>query len=60
MKVQLSKARIEAIFTEWHRQWNEDPEAYLTREEHFGQEPLTAGQASTTEFLRIHKEAIFV
>lgn len=58
--MQLSKARIEAIFTQWHREWTENPGDYYESEEHFGLDHEAAGKAATEDFLRIHHLGVFV
>jgi hypothetical protein len=54
MRITISE--MAAVFAEWQRQWQEDPEAFYSADEAFGQAPNEYGPRATRTFRRIRRE----
>jgi hypothetical protein len=52
----MTPEQIADIFTEWQRQWQEDPDGFLSADEHFGQTPTKYGPRAARTFQRIAVE----
>jgi len=53
---QLTEAGMAEIFTEWHRRWTEDPEAYLSEAENLAQPDDEYGDGAARIFIKIWGE----